>query len=200
MAPVMLPKPPRTTEPEVREMSFAKDMIPTTGGKTQRQDRLGTRHSFSFDIDSLKYGWCGAGLAADLAMGRTGEGAVIPIPEPNIPVVDYGLSPKVDGAPQIGSAIQGKDMTPGVVIKKGKWFNLIVGGRYYAYFTTADVTVGIDGRAVLPLYPMIRRSAANNSELRLKDPLVQGLIKDPVQRKIMRVGAIGLSFEIEEQE
>lgn len=198
MAPVMLPRATRETQINIREMSWSKDMTPTTGGENQRQDRVGTRHAISFDIPVLRYAWCGAGMAADLAVGRTGEGATMIIPEPGIPAVNYGAS-KVNGSGQLGRSISVKNLEPGVIIKKGKWLNLIVNGRYYAYFTTAQVTVPGGGVATLPIYPMIRRSALNDSEVRLVDPLIQGLIKEPVQRKIVRAVGIGLAFEIEEQ-
>lgn len=199
MPPVMLPDPTRETEIEVMEMSWARDMQPTLGGETQRQDRLGTRHSIRYDIPVKRYAWCGAGLASDLALGRTGEGAAIAIPEPGIPAVSYG-APKVNGSPQVGSQLSIKGLNPGITIKKGKWLSLISNGRHYAYFTThGDVLVPQSGIVTLNIYPMIRRSAADNSEVRLAKPLIQGLIKDPVQRKIVRRVGIGLSFVIEEQ-
>lgn len=199
--PVVLPKPTRETEMEVRELSWAKDMRPAAGGKTQRQDRLGTRHAFRYDIPVLRYAWCGAGLAADLAVGRTGTGAVMAIPEPGIPDIDYGANILVDGSPQLGSSIALKQMTPGVLIKKGKWLSLTADGRFYAHFTTADVVVGVDGKAVLPIYPMIRRSPATDVIVFMRPAYVQGLISEPISRKVRRSpGVIALSFEIEEQE
>lgn len=202
MAPVMLPKVTRETEIEVRELSWAKDMKPTAGGKTQRQDRLGTRHAIRYDIPVLRYGWCGAGFAADLALGRTGEGVAISIPEPGLAPINYGANPTVNGAPQIGSAISVKGLTPGMTIMKGKWLSLYADGRYYAYFTTAQVIVPGSGIAVLPIYPMIRRSPSDNAPVLLADPKIQGLISEPLSRKLRRagIGTIALSFEVEEQE
>lgn len=199
MPPIMLPPPTRETDINVRELSWAKDMTPTSGGKNQRQARLGTRHAIGFSIPVLRYAWCGAKIAAQLAMGRTGDGAAMIIPEPG--VGDLGLgNGTVDGSPQLGSTINVKGWAVGKVIPHGKWLNLISGGRYYAYFTTAEVTVDANGKASLPVYPMIRRSAPDNSEVRIFKPLIQGLIKEPVQRKIVRRLGIGLNFEIEEQE
>lgn len=199
--PVVLPKPTRETEVEVRELSWARDMKPAAGGKTQRQDRLGTRHAFRFDIPVLRYAWCGAGLAADLAVGRTGTGAVIAIPEPGIPDVDYGANIVVDGAGQLGKTIKLQGLVPGTLIKKGKWLSLTADGRFYAHFTTAAVVVGVDGKVDAPIYPMIRRSPAADVTVFLRPAYVQGLISDPISRKVRRSpGVIALSFEIEEQE
>ena len=199
MAPVILPKPTRETDIEIRELSWSKDMIPSTSGPSQRQARIGTKHAITFSIPVLRYAWCGAGLAADLAVGRTGDGAVMAIPEPNIPVYDYG-TPRVNGALQLGDVINLDGLTPGTTIKKGKWLTLTANGRYYAYFSRADVLVPIGGAIALPIYPMIRRSAADNSLVLLAAPVIQGLIKEPLRRKILRIGGIGLDFEIEEQE
>jgi hypothetical protein len=199
MPPVILPKPTRETDIEVRELSWSKDMKPTAGGKTQRQDRLGTRHSFRFDIPVLRYGWCGAALAADLAVGRTGDGAAIVIPEPGIPDVDYG-EPVANGSPQMGKNLNLRGITPGRIIPKGKWISLWVGGRYYAHFTTAQVVADGSGQAILPIYPMIRRSPLDGSAVIIRNPMVQGLISEPVSRKVWRAGTIALTFEIEEQE
>lgn len=205
MAAIVLPPPTRETEIEITELSWAKDMRPTGAGPTQRQDRVGTRHSIEFDIPVKRYAWCGAGLASDLALARTGEGAIIEIPEPGIPEVNYG-SPVVNGYPQIGSSISVRGLTPGITIKKGKWLSLIssvdgVNVRYYAHFTThGDVVVPDNGIAVLQIYPMIRRSSPDGWEVRLSKPVIQGLTKDPVRRKLVRRVGVGLAFAIEEQE
>ena len=200
MAAVVLPKPTRETEIYVREISRARDMAPATSGPSQRQDRMGTRHAIRFDIPVLRYAWCGAGLAADLAIGRTGDGAIIEIPEPKIPQVNYG-TPRVNGVGQLGDTIKIDGVTPGAVIKKGKWLTLVSNGRYYAYFTTRqDVVADENGNATLSICPMIRRSPADNALVILDKPVIQGLIKEPLQRKILRVGGIGLEFEVEEQE
>lgn len=200
MAPVILPKPTRETEITVREISKAKDMSPATSGPTQRQDRMGTRHAIRFDIPVLRYAWCGAGLAADLAVGRTGDGAIIEIPEPKIPEVNYG-APRVNGAAQLGKKLKLDGLLPGVVVKKGKWLTIQVNGRSYAHFTTiGDVIANASGEVELDIFPMIRRAPADNSIVLLAKPVIQGLIKQPVERKILRIGGIGLDFEIEEQE
>lgn len=200
MAAIVLPPPTRETEIEITELSWAKDMRPTGAGPTQRQDRVGTRHSIEFDIPVKRYAWCGAGLASDLALARTGEGAIIEIPEPGTPEVNYG-NPVVNGAPQIGSSISLRGLTPGAVIKKGKWLSLFANNRWYAHFTThADVVVPAGGVAVLKIYPMIRRSPADGSPVKLAKPVIQGLTKDPVRRKLVRRVGIGLAFAIEEQE
>lgn len=200
MAPVILPKPTRETEISIREMSWSRDLTPSGAGPSQRHDKLGTRHSIMFDIPVMRYAWCGAGVASDLALGRTGDGAAIEIPEPGVAEVDYG-APVVSGSGQLGSRISLVGLNEGVVIKKGKWLTLQVSGRLYAYFTTrGDVLVGSDGRASLDIYPMIRRSALDGSSVLLAKPMIQGLIKEPLQRKIVRRIGIGLSFEVEEQD
>lgn len=204
MAPIILPKLPKTAEFEIAEISFARDMRPSTGGPSQRQDRLGTRHAIQVSVPMMKYGWCGAGVAADLAVARTGDGALIQIPEPKVPKIAYGTfyqnNPAVDGAGQLGKNIKLKMLIPGVVIKKGKWLSLYAGGRWFAYFTTAEVTVDGSGVATLPIYPMIRRSPLDNARVELVDPVIQGLTKDPVQRKLNRLGGLGFDFIIEETE
>lgn len=201
MPPIMLPRPTRETEVTVREISWSKDITPTGPGVGQRVEKMGTRHAMRFSIPVLRYAWCGAGLAADLALGRSGDGAAMIIPEPGIDQSIYG-NPTVLGSNQIGSSINATGFTPNVTIRKGKWFNLIVNGRYYAYFTTSEVTAAPNGSAELDLYPMIRRSALTGSQIRIADPLIQGLIAEPNQRKIGRLAAkaIGLDFEIVEQE
>lgn len=200
MAAIVLPKPTRETEISIREISRARDMAPATSGPTQRQDRMGTRHSIRFEIPVLRYAWCGAGMAADLAVGRTGDGVIMQIPEPKIPAFDYG-TPRVKGAGQLGDKLIIDGIPVGTVIKKGKWLSVLANNRYYSYFTTKqDVVVDGTGTASLDIYPMIRRSPADNAVVILDKPVIQGLIKEPLQRKILRVGGIGLEFEVEEQE
>lgn len=199
MAPVILPKLPSSAEYEMMELSWARDMRPSGAGPSQRQDRIGTRHQLMVSVPVLKYGWCGAGVAADLAVARTGEGAVIQIPEPKIPVLNYG-APVADGSGQLGDTIRLRGLQPGVLIRKGKWISMFANGRWYAYFLREAVTVPGSGIATLPIYPMIRRSLLDGAQVEIAKPMIQGLTKDPLQRKLYRAGGIGFDFIIEEQE
>lgn len=200
MPAIVLPKPTRETEIVVRELSFARDIRPAAGGPSQRQDRLGTRHAIAYSIPVLRYAWCGAGLASDIAVGRTGDGVIIRIPEPKIPAIPYG-TPRIDGAGQLGRTLKLKGLPVGTVIKKGKWLSFEVAGRIYAYFTAlSDKTVDSAGKVTLDIYPMLRRMPTDNTLVELANPVIQGLIKEPPQRKIIRAIGVGLEFEVEEQE
>lgn len=191
----LMTKIPREAEISIDELSWAKDMIPASGGEAQRQDRLGTRHAINVSIPALAAEACGLELGVDLALGRTGDGALMPIPEA-LPIVPYGL-PSVTTAGQLGSQIELKGIPIGTVLRKGKWLNLTANGRIFAYYVRANTTV-TGANVIVPIYPMIRRSPASNSTVELSAPVIQGLVKEPVTRRFIRRRAMSYDFRIEE--
>lgn len=197
MAAVVLPTLPRQIETLVREISRDRALEPSFGGGDETLiRRIGTKHEIEVRVPAIASAGCGPALVAALTLGKH-QGAVMPIPEPKLPVLAYG-TPLVNGAGQLGSSLPVDGLTPGVAVPSGKWLSVIIGGRRYAYFTTAEATASGGGAATLPIYPMIRRSPADNAVVELAAPKIEGrvILSD---RDVRRIGALSFSFTIRER-
>lgn len=195
MAAALLPTLPRSVEYTIREINRDRSLEPTFGGDESLIRRLGTKHEIVVNVPSIASSCCGPELVAALAVGKS-AGVLLPIPEPKVPDLPYG-SPLVAGAGQLGSSLEVDGLTPQVAIPAGKWLSVTVSGRRYAYYTTAEVIADAAGEATLPIYPMIRRSAANNAPVELAEPYIEGrvIMSD---RDVRRVGAMSFSFTVRE--
>jgi hypothetical protein len=196
MAAVTLPGLHRSTEFTIREISRDREMSPILGGDEALIQRPGTKHEIVVTIPAIASAGCGPALVAALALGKS-AGAVMPIPEPKVQIMPYG-APRVNGGGQLGSSLVIDGLTPGVIVPAGKWLSVIVSNRRYAYYTTAEVVADSGGNATLPIYPMIRGSAADNAVVELAAPMIEGLVK-MTERDVRRIGALSFSFTIRER-
>lgn len=189
---------PKNTEYELVHISKGQTISPVLGSGPERViQRLGDKSGMSVVVPTISTKKCGPALAVDLIEGKY-QGVVIPIPEPKLPVVSYG-SPLVDLGGQGGRTLNIKGATPDAVIIKGKWFSIIIGDQRYAYKTRSEVTVGPDGKASLPISPMLRVSPPNNSVIELASPKMEGLVKTLDDRAVNNIGAMAIRFSIAEK-
>lgn len=196
MSAAVLPSLPRSVEYTFREISRDRALEPTFQGDETLIQRLGTKHEIVVTVPAVASAGCGPALVAALAVGKS-AGVLLPIPEPKMPSIPYGAA-LVNGAGQLGSSLVVDGLTPQVAIPAGKWLSVIVSGRRYAYFTTAEVVADASGAATLPIYPMIRRSPADNAIVELAQPLFEGRVIMS-EREVRRIGSISFTFTVRER-
>lgn len=196
MAAVTLPALPRNTEYLIREISRDRALEPVFGGDETLIQRLGTKHEIVVTVPAIASSCCGPAMIAALSLGKA-QGVVMPIPEPKTPERPYG-SVRVKGAGQLGSELEVYGLSPQVAIPAGKWLSVIVSGRRFAYFTTAEIVADEDGEATLPIYPMLRRSPADNDVVELSEPKLEGRVIMS-EREVRRIGALSFSFTVRER-
>ncbi|MNQ49565.1 hypothetical protein D3C85_634790 [compost metagenome] len=187
---------PRQTRYSMRAVSVANTMSPAFGGADQRLGRKGSRFAIDVSIPALSAAGCGMGLIADLLRGET-ETLVLGIPE-HLPAVAYG-APVANGV-STGSVLAVKGLTPGAVIRKGKFLSIILSGQRFVYMVTAQVTVPIGGLANLPSWRMLRRPAADGALIELAEPKIEGFIEPGQDWSITSLKAVGMSFALKERE
>lgn len=193
---IMLQELPAKTEYSMRAISAANTMSPAFGGADQRLSRKGSRFAIDVSIPALSAAGCGAGLVADLLRGET-ETLVLAIPE-HLPAVAYG-APVANGV-STGSVLAVKGLTPGAVIRKGKFVSVILSGQRFVYMVTAQVTAPVGGLANLPIWPMLRRPTADGAVIELAEPKIEGFIEPGQDWSINSLKAVGMSFALKERE
>ena len=187
---------PRATEYGMRAISAANTLNPAFGGPIQRIGRKGSRFALDVSVPALAQRCAGVELVADLVRGET-EMVALPVPE-DMPAEPYGTV-LVAGGAQAGSTLSVDGLTPGVVVRKGKFFSVSVSGQRYVYIVTAETVADALGAADLPIWPMLRASPADNAAVELSTPMIEGFVQPGQEWSISRLKAIGLRFTIEER-
>lgn len=187
---------PRQTRYSMRAISAANTLSPAFGGADQRLGRKGSRFAIDVSIPALSAAGCGMGLIVDLLRGET-ETLVLGIPE-HLPAVAYG-APVANGV-STGSVLAVKGLTPGAVIRKGKFLSIILSGQRFVYMVTAQVTVPVGGLANLSIWPMLRRPTADGAVIELAEPKIEGFIEPGQDWSINSLKAVGMSFALKERE
>ncbi|MGQ2989523.1 MAG: hypothetical protein ACT7A5_32115 [Ferrovibrionaceae bacterium] len=198
---ILLPVLPRQAEYEFAEVAAGGVLRPAWGGPIQPMGRTGDRWAVTVTTPTMDASACGGDLETDIRRGRLTPVVMKVIEADDTPT--YGATVQVNGAGQAGTTIGLKGLEPGVLIRKNKKLNLVIAGQHYLYEVTAPVTVPVGGLVALPIWPMIRRSPANNAAVILKDPVIEGfteMISAPRLRQFGERVLTGFAFRLEERE
>ncbi|HEY1071509.1 hypothetical protein [Brevundimonas sp.] len=193
---VLLQGLPRSTQYNMRAISAANTMSPAFAGADQRLSRKGSRFALDVSIPALSAAGCGMGLIADLLRGET-EPLVLAIPE-HLPTVAYGAP--VSNGVVAGSVLPARGLEPGVVIRKGKFLSVILGGQRFVHIVTAEATANGIGQANLSIWPMLRRPTIDGAVIELAEPKIEGFVEPGQDWSINSLKAVGLSFSLKERE
>lgn len=178
-------------------IDFGGTLEGVLGGSDQRLNRLGNRWKMTAVIPPMS-----ARLADEWGAALTDalhNGASFVVPEPGLPSGSPGAV-LVDGAGQAGASLVVDGGTVGHVIRKGKWFSILTGGRRYLHKTTAAVRLGAGGAGTIPLVPLLRVIPADNAPVELARPRIEGLLEGvPSWRiSVQRIAEEGITFTIRE--
>jgi hypothetical protein len=178
-------------------MDFGGLITPALGGIQQRVNRIGNRWGLTVTLPPLRMDDVAMGWVADLNAGLT-EGVIARWPQVDFTPIVAG-TPLVNSAGQTGSTLIVDGFTPNSVMRKGQFFNVVVGGRHYLYQMRSPVVLSAVGAGMLPLLPMLRASPADNAVLRVEDPVIEGFLQgDGSSWTIERARTVGLSFTVAE--
>lgn len=170
-----LPSLPMIWESTPRLMDFGGRLRPPLGGPEQRIQRLGSRWSVDLRIGALNATQAGALLG--VIMKATTQGATVTTKWPQEAGSAHG-TPKVNGGGQAGSSLV-VDGLSADVIKAGTFFSMTISGRSYLHMVTDDVTPAA-GAATLSIAPMLRASPADNADLDMATPTIEGFLSEEV--------------------
>lgn len=186
---------PQQTTYDIREVTASNILRSAINGDSMVRHRMGDRWAIDVKVPAVDASACGPGLVADLVRGKK-ETLRVPVPE-FLPAQNYGSSPTVNGGAS-GTVLPVKGLTPGVVIRKGKWLNHVFGAQRFLYQTAAEVTADGSGNATLTLTQILRRPGVNGHQIILESPVIEGLIPPGQSWSMGSLPAIGVNFSIEE--
>jgi hypothetical protein len=107
----------------------------------------------------------------------------------------------VDGNGQVGSLLKVRSLQPGSGPARGDFFSIVHDGRHYVHMATAQVIAGADGKATIPILPMLRFITADGERVALDAPMIEGRLVGFDQRgaQFTRNRTEPLSFSIVER-
>ncbi len=155
-----------------RLIDFGGALKPIMGGDVQHLMRLGTRHAIDITVPTMPAEPDGRIFAARLRRAKV-FGALTAFRQDGMTIGTPG-NPVVDGAGQSGFSLAMRAFTVAYTVREGQYFSLVTGGRRYLYFATTDVTIPANGKATIPLFPMLRKIPADGDACEFAAPMIEG--------------------------
>lgn len=173
---ILLPRLNRRTRFAMRPVYAASEPLrPASGGPALPSDRTGDHWALEFDPGPMM-AECGLSFVADLVRGR-GERIAVRIPQPGIDTGAVGL-PVVDGDGQSGATFALAGFESNYEVRKGLFLSVVTGGQRYAYMVTGSRITDADGKADVPVWPMMRVPHEDGDVVEIAEPWIEGLLSD----------------------
>ncbi|WP_294358471.1 hypothetical protein [uncultured Sphingomonas sp.] len=188
---------PRSASPS--PVVFGGWQTPPTGGVETWLGFMGSRLSMAIETPNLLPEpdgrlWTAALLDAWL----TGETVACRFPQPGFVIGSPGQI-VVDGAGQAGMVLKVRGATPNYGFRRRQFFSLVHGGRRYLHYVRENAGVGADGRATVPIGPMLRVEPSDGDTCEFGVPIIEGKLSgDASGWKMIPARVQGLSFTISE--
>lgn len=172
---IVLPPLPRDAEYALRPIRVSTVLRPNFAGARLPLTRKGDHWALDVDVGALDPE-CARALLADILLA-SGETVRLLLPKARDDGSPPG-APVVDGAGQAGSTLVLIGFEPAFVVRKGDPFTLVTGGQGYLYIATAEVMADEDGKAALPIWPMLRAPPAHEDVVEVVEPWIEGFIDE----------------------
>ncbi|PLR25061.1 hypothetical protein SGCZBJ_12555 [Caulobacter zeae] len=191
-----LPRLPKTAQVEPFYVDANADMEPIVVGKVQtilRPGKWGVKVTIPElnPVDARRF--CAAQVR------HKTEGGLISLSWPQADVAQIPATAVVDGAGQTGARLAVRGLTPGSTVPGFAFFSFEVAGEGFLYCTSADALVDANGKALLPISPMVRVRPPDGAALNFADPQIQGKLETGnVEWSLVRLRHTGVSFTITE--
>lgn len=181
----------------MRPVSSGRVARSGVGGAALPMTNLDDHWAIEIDVGVLG-AECGRELLADIVRGG-GEPLRVHIPQIGINTGAPG-NPKVKGAGQNGSSLILDGFTPHHVIRKG-WFMTVEHAVFPSvHIVTAEAAADASSEATVSFWPGLRTIPADNTEIEIADPWIQGLVDEGGDHETGLLKALTLGkFVIEER-
>lgn len=196
---IYLPSSPLPRSASPSPVVFGGWQTPPTGGIETWLGFMGSRLSMAIETPNLKPEpdgrlWTAALLDAWL----TGETVACRFPQPGFAIGAPGKV-VVDGAGQAGMVLNVRGATPHYNFRRRQFFSLVHAGRRYLQYVREETIAGADGRASLPIGPMLRIEPADGDVCEVAKPMIEGKLSgDASGWKMIPARVQSLSFTISE--
>jgi hypothetical protein len=162
----------RINDLTIRPRLFSGNQEGVLGGADLQIPRMGDRFVVDVSTSQLRQDPESRHLIA-LLMEATTADARIELRLPNRPQ-PIGSGIAVDGAGQTGSTLNLRGLFRQTEIVHGRFFSVVHGGVHFVYMTRGRVVAGADGKAAVPIWPMLRFITVDGEEAAFDQPMIEG--------------------------
>lgn len=168
------------------------------GASMLQVDRPGARWAIVVNTPAMEMEPHGRRWQALLLKAKK-RGALLRIEEPGLNIGSPG-APVIAADTATGRVLTVEGLTPGYVIRFGKWLSVVHEGQRYLDQVAEEAIANADGEAEIELQNIIRVPFSAGDVVELARPMIEGLIPDELalDRPLDHLPA--LSFRIEETE
>lgn len=162
----------RINDLTIRPRLFSGNQEGVLGGADLSIPRMGDRFAVDVSTSQLRQDEQSRHLVA-LLMEATTADARIELRLPNRPT-PIGSGIVVDGAGQAGSTLNLRGLYRQARIVHGRFFSVIHGGVHFVYMTRGSVIADANGKAAVPIWPMLRFITVDGEEAAFDRPMIEG--------------------------
>ena len=161
----------RIKDIQIRPVNFSGTQEGTLGGPSLPIPRLGDRFAVDISTSQLRQDSDSRLLIAALFQATTDD-ARIRFQQPNRR--RSGFAAVIDGAGQSGRTLTVRGLPARAAFDQGEFFSLIHNGQRYVYMTAGAAIAGADGRAAVPIWPMLRALTIDAATCEFIAPYIEG--------------------------
>jgi hypothetical protein len=156
----------------IRPRLFSGNQEGVLGGEDLPVPRLGDRFAVDVATSQLRQDAQSRQLIAALMEATTAD-ARIRLRMPNAPTVVVGNG-MIDGSGQTGSALAVRGMIPNGALSWGMFFSIVHAGVHRVHMVRSQVIADGAGRALVPIWPMLRFISSDGDVCHFVDPQIEG--------------------------
>lgn len=189
-----LPSTPAPSGMGIELLTNKNVLVSALGGDEQERQRKGSRYALTFTMPPMPYI---DSMAWDDLMAE-GATVLMKVHQPGFDVGTPG-APRVNGAGQGGIFLIVDGLTPGYVVRKGQFLNVVSAGQHFLYRSAADATANGSGQATLTLRTMLRYPPSDNDIVKLAEPMIEGFVRDMRSWEVGVDRLVQLQFTVRER-
>ncbi len=162
----------RINDLTIRPRLFSGNQEGSLGGADLQIPRMGDRFVVDVSTSQLRQDPESRHLIA-LLMEATTADARIELRMPNRPK-PIGSGIVVDGASQTGSTLNVRGLFRQTEIVHGRFFSVVHAGVHFVYMTRGRVVADANGKAAVPIWPMLRFITVDGEDALFDQPMIEG--------------------------
>lgn len=164
----------RVADLTIRPRLFSGNQEGVLGGADLPIPRMGERWAADVSTAQFRQDAESRLLLAALFEATTADARIaLRVPNRSRPM---GSGIVVDGTGQSGSTLNIRGAYPGTAFSRGDFFSIVHGGLHYVHMVAGagQVIARADGRAAVPIWPMLRFLTADGDVCHFDQPMIEG--------------------------
>lgn len=162
----------RIADLTIRPRLFSSNQEGVLGGADLPIPRMGDRWAVDVSTTQLRQDAESRLLLATLFEATTADARIaLRVPNRSRPMSGGIVA---DGADQSGSILNVRGRFAGIAFARGDFFSIVHDGVHHVHMVRGQAISGTDGRAAVPIWPMLRFLTADGDVCHFDQPMIEG--------------------------